>query len=233
MIYEERHVVLKRGALDGYRRLMLEQVWPALTALGARPLCLLSGLIGLAPTDTYSFTGYSDSAAWEEMQLPLGERLPAPESPAWESLAAALPRRAELIEEEHVRLLHPSSERPQQLPSNDDQRAVYGMRRFFIHPQDWPAFERHSAGGIWVRIEAQGARILGLFHDAAMTDPLEVTLLTGYHGPAHWEATRGWREKPDDVSDELWELGRRAGVARNAMTLRSFVCLMNAHWPSA
>ena len=46
MLYEERRVVLRRGAADAYRTVMLDDLWPALTAAGARPLCLLSGLIG-------------------------------------------------------------------------------------------------------------------------------------------------------------------------------------------
>src|SRR5205085_5663829 len=100
------------------------------------------------------------------------------------------------------------------------------MRRFTIRAKDWPDFLRHSADGVWVRIESQDARILGLFRDAAGTDPLEVTLLTGYHGPAHWEETRATRQRPAEMSEGLWELGRRSGAARNAITLRSHVCLM-------
>ncbi|MGI8549651.1 MAG: hypothetical protein ACR2PL_02475 [Dehalococcoidia bacterium] len=233
IIYEERRVVLRRGALPEYQRLMLEEIWPALTGLGARPLCLLSGLIGVPATETYSFTGYRDATEWGQLQLlPEGPAPSGLESSAWTSLQLTLEKRAALVEEERVRLLRPSGVRPVIETPVQDRRAVYGMRRFFIHPGDWPAFERNSSEGVWLRIEAQDARILGLFHDAARTEPLEVTLLTGYHGPAHWEATRVTSAQPQQMSEELWELGRRAGAARNAITLRSFVYLMNAHWPA-
>lgn len=231
MIYEERHVMLKRGALADYRRLVLAQVWPALAALGARPLCLLSGLIGLPALETYSFTGYRDAAEWERLQL--GPGGPAPqgmEAGDWKKLCGALAQRVELVAEERTRLLRSSEPRPQPQMPAADRRAVYGMRRFSIHPQDWRKFVRHSEG-VWARIETQDARVLGLFRDAATTDPLEVTLLTGYHGPAHWEATRGGDNRPRGFPEDLWERGRQSSAARNAITLRSYVCLMTAHWP--
>jgi hypothetical protein len=232
-LYEERHVVLRRGALPDYRRLMLEEVWPALTALGARPLCLLSGLIGLPAEETYGFTGYRDAAAWQRLQRdPAGPPPAGVEGDAWASLQDALARRAELVVSERTRLLLPAPQRPKPQTPPDDRRRVYGLRRFFIHPRDWPEFVRLSNEGVWVRIEAQDARILGLFRDAATTDPLEVTLITGYHGPAHWEATRLWNERPADFPQELWESGRRAAAARAALTLNTFVCLMTAHWPA-
>ena len=234
MIYEERRAVLRRGALDDYRTLMLDQIWPFLIARGVRPLCLLSGLIGMPITETYSFTGFGDLADWERLQLHSDRARPAGvDASAWEALRDALQRRAELIVEERVRLLAPSGVRPKPETPLADRRPVYGMRRFVIRRQDWPEFERQSAEGIWVRIEAQDACILGLFHDLAATDPLEVTLLTGYHGPAHWESTRAWREQPREMTEDLWQRGQRAGAARNALTLTSHVCLMNAHWPSA
>jgi hypothetical protein len=230
VIYEERRAVLQRGALDGYRRLMLGEVWPALAAAGARPLCLLSGLIGLPAEETYSFTGYPSMAEWEQAQR--ASAADAPDSAGMSGgLRAALARRSEMVTEEQVRLLHPSGPRPKPETPAADRRAVYGMRRFWIRPRDWDDFVRHSAEGVWQRIEAQDARILGLFRDAAATDPLAVTLLTGYHGPAHWEETRGWRERPAGFPDDLWDLGRRAGAARATITLRSYVCLMTAHWP--
>jgi hypothetical protein len=228
MIYEERRAVLKRAALAPYRALMLDEVWPAWQALGLRPLCLLSGLIGMPAVETYSFTGYPDIATWQAFQQ--GAAAGA-EAAAWERLRAALARRTEMVEEEQVRLLLPSPHRPKAEIPAADRRAVYGMRRFTIRPADWPDFLRFSAEGVWVRIESQDACILGLFRDAAETDPVEVTLLTGYHGPSHWEETRQTRPRPDGISEELWERGRRAAADRNAITLRSHVCLMTAHWP--
>jgi hypothetical protein len=197
---------------------MLEEVWPALAAAGMRPLCLLSGLIGLPAEETYTFTGFRDAAAWAAA---------AENAPLQHTLA----RRNGLVVEEQVRLHRPSPIRPKPETPPEDRRPVYGMRRFTINAADWPAFLEHSAEGVWRRIEAQDARILGLFRDAATTDPLEVTLLTGYHGPGHWEATRFWRDRPPDFPEDLWEHGRRAQQARNALTLRTHVCLMSAHWP--
>jgi hypothetical protein len=217
-IWEERRTVLKRGALQEYRRMMLDEVWPALAGAGMRPLCLLSGLIGMSAEDVYSFTGFHDAAAWTG----------ATESAA---LQQAVARLSEFVAEESVRLHRASPVRPKPETPKEDRRAIYGMRRFTIRAADWPAFLEHSSEGVWRRIEAQDARILGLFRDAAGTDPLEVTLLTGYHGPGHWEETRFWRDRPTDFPEDLWEQGRQAQVARNAITLRSHVCLMTAHWP--
>lgn len=231
MIYEERRTVLRRGAVAEYRRLMLEEVWPLLTAVGARPLCLLSGLIGMPAEEMYAFAGYASASDWERLQLRALEGAPAgPEAAEAGALRAALARRAEFVADERVRLLHPSGVRPKAVTPAEDRRAVYGMRRFWIRPGDWPDFVRHSQG-LWARIESQDARILGLFHDAAAAEPLEVTLLTGYHDAAHWDATRGWRDRSADVPADLWEQGQRSAAARNALTLRSFVCLMTAHWP--
>lgn len=233
MLYEERRLVLRRGALQSYREIYVNELWPALEGLGARPLCLLSGLIGLTAETVHQFTGYRDAATWHACTGDLSGPPPAEvDGHAWARVVAARRKLAELVEEEQARLLHPFAARPKPITPVTDRRAVYGMRRFFIHPRDWPDFARYSSEGVWVRIEAQDARILGLFRDAAETDPLEVTLLTGYHGPAHWEETRFWRDKPVDFPAELWELGRRNQQARNGITLRSFVCLMNAHWPN-
>lgn len=229
MIYEERRVVLRRGALPAYTRLMLDELWPLYEAAGVRPLCLLSGLIGMPPAETYSYAGYEHLAAWSAFQA---RPAASPESAADDALAAVLARRAELVVEERARLLQPSGYRPKATTPVEDRRPLYGLRRFTIRRRDWPDFERYSHDGVWARIEQQDARILGLFQDAAATDPLEVTLLTGYHGPGHWEETRFWNVRPEGFSAELWEWGRTNQEARNALTLGSHVCLMNAHWPS-
>lgn len=227
MLYEERHVILRRGQFGAYRRLVLEMLWPALHDAGARPLCLLNGLIGAPLDETYLYTGFADFEAWQH-----GQALLTGVSPAGGVVDPALRQRAELIAEEQVRLLLPSDVRPRPKETPvEDRRAVYGLRRFWIAPADWPVFVDHSAGGIWPRIEAQGACILGLFHDAATTDPLEATLITGYHDAAHWQATRGDGEHTPGLAEPLQEGSRRARGGRNEMTLRSYVRLMTAHWP--
>ena len=223
MLYEERRVILKRGALAAYRELMHKELWPALEeAVGARPLCLLSGLIGAPVEQTHTFTGFSSIDDWQRVQ-----------AGAVSALHPLLARRAELLESEQVKLLLPSGPRPKDVMPPEDRRAVYGLRRFYIDPKDWPDFLRFSSEGVWVRIESQDACILGLFRDIATTSPLEVTLVTGYHSPTHWDATRTWHPKPDSIAQELWDLGQTSGAARAAITQRTFVQLMTAHWPPA
>jgi hypothetical protein len=60
---------------------------------------------------------------------------------------------------------------------------------------------------------------------------MEAVLVTGYHGPAHWQETRGHGESSPDIAEAVREGSRRALEGRGAMTLRSYVCLMTAHWP--
>jgi len=225
MLYEERRVIVRRGGFREYRELVHGTLWPALEAAGARPLCLLSGLIGAPADETYLFTGFPDADAWLR-----GQRLITGPSPDDGASDAEHDRRAELVVEERARLLVDSGVRPKAETPASDRRAVYGMRRFWIRPGDWPAFVQHSATGIWPRIESQDARILGLFRDAAVTEPLECVLLTGYHGPAHWEETRATSEAFQRLPGDLRGGDEQARGGRNAMTLRSYVWLMSAHW---
>jgi hypothetical protein len=225
-VFEQRRVILHRGAFPAYRRYVHETLWPTLTAAGNRPLCLLTGLIGSSINETYLFTGFPDLAAWQRAQPEM-----AGASPEAGGKGPSSKLRQELISEEQVRLLVDSGVRPKSTITVDDRRSVYGMRRFWIRPTDWPAFVRHSADGVWPRIESQGACILGLFRDAAVTEPMEAVLLTGYHGPAHWEETRSHGESTVGISEAMSEGSRRALEGRGALTLRSYVCLMSAHWP--
>jgi hypothetical protein len=225
-VFEQRRVILNRGAFPAYRRYVHETLWPSLSGAGARPLCVLSGLIGAPNNETYLFTGFADLAAWQRAQPII-----AGTSPDDGGSAASYDVRQELIAKEQARLLVDSGVRPKASITSDDRRSVYGMRRFWIRPTDWPEFVRHSAEGVWPRIEAQGACILGLFRDAAVTEPMEAVLLTGYHGPAHWEETRSHGESTAGISAAISEGSRRALEGRGAMTLRSYVCLMTAHWP--
>jgi hypothetical protein len=226
MLYEERRVIVRRGQLSAYRELVHGTLWPAIEQAGARPLCLLNGLIGAPAEETYLFTGFPDVEAWVR-----GQRLLAGVDPDNGRVDPLRQRRAELIAEERVRLLVDSGVRPKPQTPDTDRRAVYGLRRFWIQPADWRQFVRQSAEGIWPRIESQGACILGLFRDAAVTEPLECVLLTGYHGPAHWEETRATSEAFQRLPDELRGQDEQARTGRGAITLRSYVCLMSAHWP--
>jgi hypothetical protein len=225
VLYEERRIVLRRGALPDFRAHVHGTLWPALAGAGARPLCLLSGLIGLPAEEAFLFTGFADADAWLASQRLFGGDPDRGGAASWSE------ERAASVVEERARLLVDSGVRPEAEISAADRRAVYGMRRFWIRPPDWPAFVQHSAEGIWPRIESQDARILGLFRDAAVTEPLECVLLTGYHGPAHWEETRGTSEAFARLPDDLRGNDTQARGGRNALTLRSYVCLMTAHWP--
>jgi hypothetical protein len=225
-LYEVRRAVLHRAALPEYRRHVFGSLWPALAATGGRPLCLLSGLIGLPADETYLVTGFPDLEAWQRAQTLLGGT-----DPDTGTAVGDRERRATLIREESARLFLDSGVRPKLSTPDVDRRSVYGMRRFWLSGTDWPEFVRHSAEGIWPRIESQGACILGLFRDAATTEPLEALLLTGYHGPAHWEETRGYGEGARRVTDDLRAPDEQSRRGRNAITLRSYVCLMTAHWP--
>lgn len=210
MIYEERRIVLKRDALPDYLRLSREEVWPRLAQRGGRVLCLLGGLIGDPAEVLLQITRFPDLTAWERCQR-----------------RGADPR-GQTVEREEVRLLQAVASRPKEIVPAEDRRATYGYRRFLIRPADLEEFVYCSEEGVWPRIEAQGARILGLWCTLAATDPLELILLTGYHGPAHWERTRGDRPMPRGFDRELWERSRRLRSRRQQLTLRSWVSLMRA-----
>ena len=95
-------------------------------------------------------------------------------------------------------------------------------------PGDIADFAHYGENGVWPRIESQGACILGLWTTLAVTDPLEVILVTGYHGPGHWEETRVTGPKPEDVDSGLWQGDLELRARREAMTLKTWVCLMQA-----
>ena len=71
--------------------------------------------------------------------------------------------------------------------------------------------------------------VLGQFRDAATLSSLEVLNLAGYHGPAHWQATRTPAEH--GVREAALGKLRTLGRDRENLVLRSHVCLMQAHWP--
>ena len=82
-----------------------------------------------------------------------------------------------LVTEERVRLLRSVASRPRENIPWEDRRPVYGYRRFFISSDDLDEFVHCSEEGVWPRIEAQGACILGLWATVAATSPLEVVRL--------------------------------------------------------
>ncbi len=217
-LWEERRTTLHDGAAAAYRRGYIELVWPRLAAEGARPLALFNGLIGAPATAFLSVTGYAGWDAYQELQR------------------CDLPREAslmDLIHHEQVRVLEDCGVRPRAALDPADRRAVYGVRSFVLRPENWDEFVRDSAEGVWPRIESQGAAILGMFREIAATTPTDALLLTGYNGPAHWEATRGLEyARPADISAESWERAVELSRARAGLVLRSHVTLMTAHWPA-
>ena len=206
MLYEERRVNLKRGRLDAYAMHLRDVVRPGLS--GGEILCVLSAAIGGPVESTLQMTRYGDYGAWLQSQSAFG------------------PDRMEFISNEEVRLLRSVSIRPKDVIDESDMRPFYGHRRFHIDSKDLDEFIHCSENGIWPRIESQGTSILGLWTTVASTSPLEVTLLTGYHGPAHWEATRQYDGQPNSMDEAMWEHSLSLHRRRSELPLKTWVRLM-------
>lgn len=202
-IYEIKHTTVRSGALDEYLAQNQQNRAPH-----GKTLCVLSGLIGYPPEEIVQVTRYSGMQEWQAAQVS------APGTG--------------LAEKVELRLMRAISSRPKEVVPPEDRRNVYGYRRFSIRPEDLDEFVHDSQDGIWPRIEAQGACILGLWATVAATDPLDVVLLTGYHGPAHWEQTRENPVKPEGIDQAVWETSRELRGRRQAISIRSWVCLMRA-----
>ncbi|HJN88593.1 MAG: hypothetical protein QF714_10035 [Dehalococcoidia bacterium] len=205
--YELRQTTLRSHGLDEYVR----QTGPS--ADGGKLLCRLSGFIGYPPEEVLEVTGFPGLAAWTQAQQERRESGPPDNG---------------LIEKQEVRLLRSISSLPKSPVPAEDRRTIYGYRRFFIRPTDLDDFVNCSENGIWPRIEAQDARILGLWTTLAATDPQEIILLTGYHGPGHWEETRDTGARPPNIDAALWDTSFKLATRRRALTIRSWVCLMRA-----
>ena len=211
MIYEERRTLSHPKSAEEYLEYCKTDYWPRLRSEGGQPICLLSGLIG-DPTNRFlQITGFDDLQAWEAAQ------------------SRAAPSPQNLVESESVRLLRPIASRPKPFVPQEDQRAVYGCRRFFINPADISDFVNSSENGIWPRIESQGACILGLWTTIAATQPMEILLLTGYHSPTHWEETRVTSRQQDDVDQALRQQESPLRNRRVDISQRTWVRLMRAH----
>ena len=209
MIYEERSISLRRRSLDDFVSGCDQTVRPIVEAHGGETLCTLSAMIGDPEEEILQITRFPDYRAWEAAQT---ERPVLP---------------AELILSESARLMRPIANRPKSEVPPEDLRPFYGHRRFFISPGDVDEFVRYSEDSIWPRIHAQGACVLGLWTTVAATSSMEIVLLTGYHGPAHWEGTRTYREEsPEGIDPDVWTRSRRATQQRGLLTSRTWVRLM-------
>lgn len=211
MIFEERRTIVAPDKLNDYISVCHSELWPSMRASGAKVICQFSGLIGNPQNELVQISSWRSLYAWEKAQT--AER--ADLSVVYES--------------EEVRLLRAISTRPKPVIPARDRRPVYGLRRFFIEPKDMDEFVHCSENGIWPRIEAMGACILGLWTTIATTSPMEIVLATGYNSPSHWEQTRYDGGRPLGVDRALWENENALRRRRVEMTLKSWVCLMRAH----
>ena len=211
MIFEERRTVVVPDRLNEYISLCHTQLWPAIRTSRGEVVCLLSGLIGNQQNELVQITSWRSLYAWERAQSSPRADLDG------------------LCQSEEVRLLRAISSRPKSVIPAGDRRAVYGFRRFFIQPSDLDEFVHCSENGIWPRIEAMGASILGLWTTMAVTSPMEIVLATGYRSPSHWEQTRYEGPRPLGVTRELWDNENALRRRRVEITLKSWVCLMRAH----
>ena len=213
MIYEERTVSVRRGRTQDYTKIFREQVKPAIEAEGGEVLRLVSGLIGAPATELIGISRFADFAAWERAQ---------------ERVTANRPDTGDFVDSEQVRLLKSIASRPKQTIPAEDRRVVFGYRRFFIEPKDLDDFVRYSEDGIWPRVEAEGASVLGLWTPLASTAPLEIVLLTGYHSATNWEQTRVNQPMPDHFDEEMRQKCTEMYKLRYEIPYKTWVQLMQA-----
>ena len=199
LVYEERRTKLLHGSLPEFISQVGEGGYSGLHQPGGELLCVLGSLIG-------RITSFEDLSSWQSS------------SEQYEL--------SELVETETVRLLRPVAERPLKVTLDEHRRDYYGYRRFHIDAADLSELVHDSENGVWPRIELQDARILGLFAEIGRPSPLEVVLVTGYHSPSHWEATRVGAGQPDDMPDEVWETGQRLRIRRAEISQTQWVHLM-------
>ncbi len=211
MIFEERRTLVAPNQLDEYLSRHRSELIPSIRAAGGEVICLLSGLIGNPQNEIVQITSWRSLYAWRQAQTAFRE------GPS------------ELHHSEEVRLLRAISSRPETVIPEEDRRQVYGFRRFFIHPQDLDDFVNCSENGIWPRIEAMDACILGLWTTIAETNPQEIIIATGYRSLSHWEKTRYEGTPPPGVDRALWDNEDGLRRRRVEMTLQTWVCLMRAH----
>ena len=208
MIYEERRTVIEPKRVQDYLRVVDDKMGHS---NGEKVICRLSGLIGAPQNEFLQMTSYPDITSWEKAQRSHVHDLEG------------------IVQSEEARLLRTISSRPKEVIPTEDYRAVYGHRRFIINPSDIDEFVHCSEDGIWPRIESQGACILGLWTTVSSDFPMEITLITGYDSPSHWEETRFGGTVPEGVYKDQWEKEQLLRQRRVDMSLRSWVRLMHAH----
>lgn len=203
MIYEERYTIVGLRDVREYLNLCRQSIVPAIRVAGGQVLCLVTGMVGDPGNAVLMMTGYEDVTAWRDAQECFNTE------------------RNHLIDTEYVRLLRQVAYLPRGVLEPHDRRATYGYRRFFIDPTSLDRFVECSEQGVWPLYYAADCRVLGLWTPLESTFPMEILLMTGYHGPGHWEETRFFKGKPSGISDELWERGRSLGAERNSLLIRN------------
>ncbi|GIS95107.1 MAG: hypothetical protein CM1200mP22_23440 [Dehalococcoidia bacterium] len=143
MIYEERRTLAHPKSADDYLKFCQTELFPELRHLGADPISLLSGLIGDPTNQHLQITAFEDMSVWEATQ------------------DKVLPLSNSMVIKESVRLIKPIASRPKSKVSAEDQRAVYGCRRFTINPADLQDFVNSSQNGIWPRKRVSRSLHLG------------------------------------------------------------------------
>jgi hypothetical protein len=206
LIYEARSTSLHHGALPDFLEQIASGEYPGLHQPGGEVLRVMGTIIGAPETDVLRVTAFKDISAWEA--------------------SAGSYERSPLVESESVRMMRPVAERPLAQIPDEHWRDFYGYRRFHVDPSDLAEVVDTSENGVWPRTEKQDTRILGLWKTVGAPYPLEVTLLTGYHSPTHWEATRVWSSRPDNISDAEWESSKKRRERRAALTRSQWVHLM-------
>ena len=223
-LYEHRKTTLASGRFPEYRRVMMEQIWGRLDAAGLRPLCFLNVLIGGIPEETHTFIGYPSWDDWQrgqEIVTGVGD----------DAGAALRSLRREIVVDEQVRPMIAFSGCPLSVTPREDRRPTYGLRRWMIDPAQWDHFTHLSENGVWPAMDAIGHRVLGQFRTAALTDPLEVINLAGYHSAGHWHETRSVTDPASGAPEDLRRRFADLLAEREGLVGRSWVQLTNAHWP--
>tara|TARA_Y100000994_G_scaffold91979_1_gene75933 strand:- start:2838 stop:3479 length:642 start_codon:yes stop_codon:yes gene_type:complete len=210
MLAEERKTIIKKSGLSEYLAYCRSNVWPSIRTAGGQILCVVGGVIGKPKTHLVQITSFNN---FDDLKTSQG---------AWAV------DRSEFIEHEAVSLLQSISTRPKEIIPPEDRRPFYGLRKFYISSSNVKEFVECSEDGIWPRMEKMGASIIGMWTTLSSTTPTEITLLTGYNSPTHWEQTRFDSIKSNESQDQIWDREEALRNRRNDITLNTYVDFMES-----
>ncbi len=210
MLAEERKTIIKKSELSEYLAYCRSTVWPSIRTAGGQILCVVGGVIGKPKTHLVQITSFNN---FDDLKTSQG---------AWAV------DRSEFIEHEAVSLLQSISTRPKEIIPPEDRRPFYGLRKFYISSSNVKEFVECSEDGIWPRMEKMGASIIGMWTTLSSTTPTEITLLTGYNSPTHWEQTRFDSIKSNELQDQIWDREEALRNRRNDITLNTYVDFMES-----